>query len=231
MKFRISQSLPAVDYPAGRKDVVERRLETLEFYKISIGDFVSKGHRGIVFSGFINPPDYFSSPVKVAIKFARSDVPKENFILKEAEILEYLSNRNVVPKVYYFDAEILVMEFLDGESYTTAKFYEREDFKTILFRIIEACFLLDEMGVEHRELKGEDHIIVANRGVKFIDFESAKYTENPRNLLQFLGSHILNLSQDFINHLNIDSKKLKTGIELYKESRKAGLDEILKAVR
>jgi len=230
MRFLTSQPLLAVDYPAGRKEVIERRLERLEKYGISLENFIAKGYRGTVFSGKLTPSNYFSTPIKIAIKFARSDAGKENFILREAEILEYLSHKDFVPTVYFYDREILVMEFVYGEPFEGKVFINRKNFKEIVSIILEKCYLMDELGVEHRELRGRGHIIVNGLNVKFIDFESGRFTEFPRNLFQFLGAHLLNLPIDVLRGEGIDIERVKTGMKIYKKDRKEGLREILKGV-
>ncbi|SNR61801.1 protein kinase [Desulfurobacterium atlanticum] len=230
MKFLTSQPLLAVDYPAGREDIVKKRIEKLERYGISLEKFIAKGYRGTVFSGKMFPPSYFSTPIKVAVKFARSDVDKVNFLLKEAEILEYLSNNDFVPAVYFYDKDFLVMEFVDGEPFDSKTFLHRKDFKEIVSVILEKCYLMDELGVEHTELKGKDHIVVNRFSVKFIDFESAKFAKSPRNLFQFLGAHLFNLPDDALERKGINVERVKKGMKTYKENREKGLKEVLEGL-
>ncbi|OMH40810.1 hypothetical protein BLW93_03200 [Desulfurobacterium indicum] len=215
-----------IDYPAGRENIVLRRLETLENLDIELGDFIAKGYRGTVFSGFIKPYDQFTIPVKVAIKFARSDAGKKHFLLKEARILEYLEPKSIAPVVYYYDEEVIIMEYIEGVPFSFGSFHSKNELLNILKEIMEKCYILDKSGVNHSELKGEKHIIVSDRGIRFIDFESARFTGNPRNLLQFLGFHILR-KPERLNFLGISSNDLRLGIELYKENPSEGFRKIL----
>ncbi|WP_456397475.1 hypothetical protein [Desulfurobacterium sp.] len=226
MKSQSLQSLSLIDYPAGRENVILRKLETLEDLDIKLGDFIAKGYRGTVFSGFIKPYDYFTIPIKVAIKFARSDADKEGFLLKEARFLEYLEPKTIAPVVYYYDEDMIIMEYIEGAPFSFDSFSSKSELVDVLKEIIEKCYILDKSGVNHSELKGEKHIIITDRGVKFIDFESARFTDNPRNLLQFLGFHILRKPKRIV-FLGISLDDLKSGIELYKENPLKGFRKIL----
>ncbi|WP_457569894.1 hypothetical protein [Desulfurobacterium sp.] len=226
MKSLNLQLLSLIDYPAGRENVVLRRLETLENLDVELGDFIAKGYRGTVFSGFIKPSDPFTIPVKVAIKFARSDAGKEGFLLKEARILEYLEPKSIAPVVYYYDEDMIIMEYIEGVPFSFGSFSSKKELVNVLKEIMEKCYILDKSGVNHSELKGEKHIIVTDRGIRFIDFESARFTDNPRNLLQFLGFHILR-KPERLDFLGISSDDLKSGIELYKENPEEAFKKIL----
>ncbi|WP_456484620.1 protein kinase domain-containing protein [Desulfurobacterium sp.] len=226
MKSLNLQSLSLIDYPAGRESVILRRLETLENLEVELNDFVAKGYRGTVFSGFIKPSDPFTIPVKVAIKFARSDAGKEQFLLKEARILEYLEAKSVAPVIYYYDEDMIIMEYVDGFPFSFERFFSKEKLVNVIREILEKCFILDRAGVSHSELKGEKHIILTDRGVRFIDFESARFTDSPRNLLQFLGFHIIR-KPERLAFLGIDRNIIKKAIGLYKENPISGFKEIL----
>ncbi|WP_457568231.1 protein kinase [Desulfurobacterium sp.] len=227
MKSLNSQLLSLIDYPAGRDDVVLRRLGTLDNLEVELGEFISKGYRGTVFEGYLKPSDPFTIPVRVAIKFARSDAGKEKFLLKEARILEYLEAKSVAPVVYYYDDEMIIMEYIDGVPFVFDNFSSVEELSIVVRDIVEKCYILDKSGVNHSELTGEKHIIVTSHGIRFIDFESARFSANPRNLLQFIGFHLLR-KPERLNLFGIKNEELKKILRIYKENPDVGFKELKK---
>ena len=98
--------------------------------------------------------------------------------------------------------------------------------KSIIALALKSCYLLDLCGVEHSEIKGEKHLIYDGKRIRIIDFESARFKEKPRNLLQFLGYHILR-REDLLREFNVNRNRLLELTEKYKENPEKTFTKIL----
>jgi len=220
MESPSSQLFKLLDYPRGDLKEGERRLKLLSSYGVKNLSFVSKGYRGVVFRGEL-------SGKSVAVKLPRSDAGKEGIAEKECSVLKYLEEclgeRNPAPRVYLCTPEFLVMEWIEGLPFAEAlQVYG----KRALVSALESCYLLDTCGVEHSEIKGEKHLIYDGERTRVIDFESARFKENPRNLLQFAGYHLLRRGE-LLKRLQVDEGVLRSLLTLYKENRDEAFPKIL----
>jgi len=101
--------------------------------------------------------------------------------LKEVKFLTLLQPFFFTPKLYFVDFERrrIVMEKIEGRSLKEA--FQRE----VLEKCVEACYILDSLGIEKQEMNHpEKHVIVGEK-VYFIDFERARFKKRPSNLTQF----------------------------------------------
>ena len=217
-----------LDYPACREERALRILKELRELGVELLQFIAKGYRGTVFKGKLN-----GKPI--AIKVKRSDVSKERLIEKECEILKYLEDfskktgeKNPAPKVYRCTGEYLIMEFINGLTFSRAlKIY---DPKTVVKEAIKSCYFLDRAGIKHSEIKGEKHLIFDGQRIRIIDFESAKTSEKPRNLLQFIGYHLMR-RKEILKEIEIDPERIKKLIELYKKNPHRGFKAFIKELQ
>jgi len=183
--------------------------EELSSLKLSELAFVSKGYRGLVFKASLNGQ-------KVAVKVKRSDAEKENLIEREFNFLKHLQklygSSSPAPAPIFLGKELLVMEWIEGEAL-------KEMSPEVLIAAAETALLLDEAKVEHRELKGGKHLfyIKEEKRVRVIDFESARFSENPRNFLQLLGAYLLNPSKK----IKAKRERAMEVIELYRSGERS----------
>lgn len=101
--------------------------------------------------------------------------------LKEVKFLILLQPFFFTPKLYFVDFinRRIVMERLKGRK------FEEVFSKFTVRRALEACFIMDSIGIEKQEMnRPEKHIIVSD-DVYFIDFERSRFKERPSNLTQF----------------------------------------------
>ena len=205
-----------LDYPAGRRERIEKLLSDFKEKGIFLESFLSKGYRGVVFKGSYKGRT-------VAIKVLRSDVEEKNPIEKECKVLEFLEKtlktENPAPCPFICKKEFLVMEFIEGATFSRAILEYNP--KEVIKKALKSCYLLDKVGVEHSEIKGEKHLIFDGKRVRIIDFESTKFKELPRNLLQFVGYHLIR-NEKLLEKLKISKEKLKKTIEIYKQDREKG---------
>ena len=177
-------------YPKGTKAQIKSRIkelmalgvESVSFQgKLEIGtiSILGKGYVGIVVLGKIGRK-------KVAVKIRRNDSPRKN-LKKEAELLKIINEYKIGPKLVAFSKNFLVMEYLDGEKIgdwvvDLKKKGDSSRLKTIIKKILEDCYRLDRIGLDHGELSNlSKHVIIGKR-ITIIDFESSSMNRKVSNV-------------------------------------------------
>ena len=168
-------------YPKGTKSQIKSRIKELETLgvesisfqgELEIGaiSILGKGYVGIVVLGKIGRK-------KVAVKIRRNDSPRKN-LKKEAELLKITNQLNVGPKLVDFSKNFLVMEYLEGKKIrdwvsNLKKNGSSQQLKIVIKKILEDCYSLDRIGLDHGELSNiSKHVIIGNK-TTIIDFESS----------------------------------------------------------
>jgi len=144
---------------------------------------------------------------KAVLKRQKSGKP--NTLQNEAKILKYLQPTNIVPKLFEYGPDYIVMEYLRGISLKEA--IEKEKNRA-LKRALRLCYVLDRVGVWHKELGRYYHFIFTPEP-KIIDFERSCFSARPRNVLQFVGFYLRGLDT-------------KEAVALYKRDKRAGLQAL-----
>ena len=156
-------------YPRGTRAQIKSRIkelkalsvESISFQgKLQVGtiSILGKGYVGVVVLGKIGRK-------KVAVKIRRNDSPRKN-LKKEAELLGITNQSNVGPKLVNFSKNFLVMEYLEGKKIgdwvgSLKKKGNSPQLKTIIKKILEDCYSLDRIGLDHGELSNlSKHVIV-----------------------------------------------------------------------
>ena len=187
--------------------------------------FFKKGYRGVVLLLKDKKNNLF------ILKIKRKDTIKS--LKKEYDILKFLENYHLAPKVYYFDLDnqFILMDYIKGVTFFDYKnlfkknLIQKDKFLAYLKNIIKACHTLDKLNLFHGELIKGKHIYLYKGKVKFIDFESAKFTKIPKNLTQFIGGNILN-DKELIEHLKLKKDKIFLFLKEYKKVN--NLDSLFK---
>ena len=129
---------------------------------------------------------------RVALKIRRVDADRIGMV-REAEMLKKANSIGVGPKLLAVSKNFLLMQFIDGkllpEWLNTSK--DKVLIKQVLRNILEQCWLLDGVGLDHGELShAPKHIIIDGKNRPFIvDFETASLNRKPSNvtsICQFL---------------------------------------------
>ena len=177
-------------FPKGTKSQIKSRIkelgtlgvESISFQgELQVGtiNILGKGYVGIVVLGKIGRK-------KVAVKIRRSDSPRKN-LKKEAELLGITNQSNVGPKLVGFSKNFLVMEYLDGKKIgdwiaSLKKKGSSSQLKTVIKKVLEDCYSLDRIGLDHGELSNiTKHVIVGNK-TTIIDFESSSTDRKVSNV-------------------------------------------------
>ena len=177
-------------YPKGTKAQIKSRIkelgalgvESISFQgELQIGtiDILGKGYVGIVVLGKIGRK-------KVAVKIRRNDSPRKN-LKKEAELLKIINKHRIGPKLVAFSKNFLVMEYLDGEKIGNwvnglKKKEGSSQLKLIIKKILEDCYSLDRIGLDHGELSNLTKHVIVGKKTTIIDFESSSMNRKVSNV-------------------------------------------------
>jgi len=126
---------------------------------------VGKGHSAIVLIGIVN------GTVR-AIKIRRRD-SKRISLYNEGKLLEVASRGGVAPRPFYFDDDIIVMDYIEGPHLEEAL---RNDPVYAVRESIRATRTLDDLGILHLELRRPwKHVRFTSWNGKavILDYESA----------------------------------------------------------
>ena len=139
---------------------------------------LGKGFVGVVVAAHVGEG-------KVAVKIRRMDADRAD-LLHEARMLSIANSVNVAPKLVSASKNFLVMELVDGEVLpdwlNTNK--DATTVKQVLREVLEQCFRLDQVGLDHGELsKAPKHVLVDKAQQPFIvDFETASAERKVANV-------------------------------------------------
>ena len=177
-------------YPKGTKAQIKSRIKELKSLGVESVSFqgelqvgtisiLGKGYVGIVVLGKIGRK-------KVAVKIRRSDSPRKN-LKKEAELLKIINSHKIGPKLVASSKNFLVMEYLDGEKIGNwvdglKKKGNSSQLKLIIKKVLEDCYSLDRMGLDHGELSNLSKHVIIGKKITIIDFESSSIDRKVSNV-------------------------------------------------
>ena len=183
-------------YPKPNETEIQNRLTQLDALGVEALEFtgqasafnvpvLGKGYVGIVVVAHVNGQ-------RVALKMRRVDADRKN-LEHEAELLIKANSVNVGPKFIAVNKDFLLMQLVDGDllSDWLETHRETEIMRKVLVDILEQCWRLDEIGLDHGELsKAPKHLLVDKAQKPFIvDFETAsveRKVANVTSVCQFL---------------------------------------------
>lgn len=222
-------------YPKCDPEVLRRRIKEIKEMGIRAivfsGDkmvdgipILGKGCTGVVLTALSDDNH------KVALKILRTDV-EPGRLLHEAEMLKIANSVGVGPKLLKYSESLLLTEHIKGE--LLPKWVEglsRDEESTpkklsrVLRDILEQCWRLDSIGLDHGELSRADkHIIVdAEDKPHILDFESAsnrRRASNVTSISQYLfikGRDTETIAQKF---RRLDAGSLIQALRAYKAKR------------
>jgi len=219
-------------YPKSSKAELNRRLRELQRLGVEYLEFggekqvfnlpvLGKGCVGIVTMAHVKGE-------KVALKIRRVDANRSK-MQREAALLKKANAVNVGPKLLAVSRNFLLMQFVDGSLLPKwlGKSRGKAQVKTVLHRILEQCWRLDEAGLDHGELShAPKHVIINKEAEPFIvDFETASVNRRPSNVTSicqflFIGSET---ARKVVEKLGaIDKKAIVAALGRYKTERSRG---------
>ena len=165
---------------------------------------------------------------RAALKIRRVDADRQG-MFHEGEMLKIANSVDVGPKLMEVSENFLLMELVKGAHFPAwLEFLEGTKsqlrLSIVLESILEQCYRLDEVGLDHGELSNAPkHIIVDVDDVPhIIDFETAsinRRTSNVTSVCQylFLRSQIADKTKAKLGKIN--EKKLINTLRTYKQER------------
>jgi len=179
---------------------------------------------------------------RVALKILRADAEARR-LLHEAEMLRMANSVNVGPNLLGYSENLLLMDYVEGnlfpkwiEGISCNKKDASRRLGWVLRDILEQCWRLDSIGLDHGELSWADkHIIVDAHDKPYIlDFETASNKRGTANVTSisrylFLGGRTAEaISQKF---MRINREKLIQALKTYKSEKTRGrFENILKII-
>ena len=218
-------------YPRFTHTEFENRIEELQKLGVEKIEFngdqsifdipiLGKGCVGIVVISYTNDS-------KFAMKIRRVDSDRME-MFHEGEMMKIANSVNVGPKFGKTSKNFLLMDLIEGKYFPEwTKSLEEKDRKLlrqIIRNILDQCYRLDLVGLDHGELSSAPkHIIIDKKNVPYlIDFETAsnkRRVSNVSSICQFffLGSQIAPIVKEKMGK-EINEKKLVETLRIYKQS-------------
>ena len=159
----------------------------------------------------------------------------------EAKLLQRVNSVNVGPKFFDYSKNFVIMEFVDGKKIgdwinSLKGRGSSKKLKSIVKEILENCFKLDQIGVDHGELNNiSKHVIVGKNKSTLIDFESASTKRRPSNVTSITQAIFISsvISKQVQKIYKITSKeKIIKFLRIYKqEQSQKNFDNLLKILK
>ena len=231
-------------YPKSTKNQIERRILELEKLKIKSVSFHGTStinNLQILGKGYVGIVVLAKKGTKViALKIRRTDSQRKE-MKRESELLKIANSAGVGPKLIDVSKNFVLMEYLEGEK--IGKWVDQlkgkgstKKLKTVIKQVLEDCFRLDQIGLDHGELSNiSKHIIIGDSKVTMIDFESSSTARRVSNVTSatqaiFIASGI---AKKVHRIYKIPSKqKIINILRQYKqESTRESFEQIIKILR
>ncbi len=178
---------------------------------------LGKGYVGVVLIAYRNGDRF-------AVKIRRVDADRAR-MQREADLLKKANEAGVGPRLVDVSDDFLLMQFIDGESLPL--WIDHVDDKirvtTVLRRLLEQCWKLDQVGLDHGELSNaKQHVVVnPNNEPVIVDFETASTARRPSNVTSmcqflFIGSLV---AKSLFERLRFDRDAVLASLRSYKSQR------------
>jgi putative serine/threonine protein kinase len=227
-------------YPRASETELQSRLEELREHQVKAIEFagetsafnvpvLGKGFVGIVVIAHLNGQ-------RAALKIRRIDAGRLG-LQHEAQMLFKANLGQVGPKLMGVSKNFLLMQLINGNLLPDwlEKHKEKDHVRNVLNDILEQCWRLDNVGLDHGELsKAPKHLIVDRRQKPWIvDFETASIERKPANVTsvcQFLftsGGTVATAVAEMLGERN--REEIVYALRLYKKDRtRENFDRVLK---
>jgi putative serine/threonine protein kinase len=171
----------------------------------------------------------------VALKILRVDADRPD-LLHEAQMLSKANSVSVGPKLIGASKNFLLMQLIDGDLLPAwlEKNKEKALVREVLGEVLEQCWRLNEIGLDHGELsKAPKHAIVDGKQKPWlVDFETSSDTRKPANvtaMCHFLFSSSGEVARTIVETLGERNKKeIVKALRNYKQCRtRQNFDSVL----
>ncbi len=195
---------------------------------------LGRGHVGIVVIAT-------TKTGQAALKIRRLDADRKE-MQHEAEMLAKANSVGIGPRLIATERDFLLMELIEGKLLPdwTANISGRgtsERIRTVLLDILEQCYRLDHVGLDHGELsRAPKHIVIdVLDKPHIVDFETASTTRRTSNVTSisqylFMKSQLAAILRRKLG--KVDQRLLVADLRSYKhEPRKEKFEAILKVCK
>ncbi len=177
---------------------------------------------------------------EVALKIRRTDSPRPD-MRAESILLRTANTAEVGPGMIDSSKNFLVMEYVKGERFSDWVLYLKgrgsaKRLKNTIRNILEDCYRLDQIGLDHGELSDiSKHVIVVDGRPVIIDFESSSIWRRPSNVTSitqaiFIGSGIAKIVQKI--YKNPTKPDIIQILKQYKQEKtRENFDQLLQILR
>jgi putative serine/threonine protein kinase len=227
-------------YPRANEVELVSRLGELREHGVTAVEFagdakafnvpvLGKGFVGIVVTAHLGGE-------RVALKIRRVDADRVG-LEHEAQMLAKANSVQVGPKLIGVSKNFLLMQLVDGWLLPEwlSEHTEKELVRGVLGEVLEQCWRLDSLGLDHGELsKAPKHIIISKQGKAFlVDFETASVDRRPANVTsvcQFLFASHGEVARAVAEILEVNRVEVIGALRRYKNERKReNFDGVLRA--
>ncbi len=204
-------------------------LKLLESKNVKKIHKFAKGKRGMIYLGHWKGK-------KIAVKAQRKDVVAKNRINIEIDMIKRLNKYNIGPKLLFYGKDWFAYEFVEGD-YSLDFFEKHKNNKKTVMKTIKSifdqCYKLDLLDINkeemHRPIK---NLIITKKGPVFIDFERAHFTQDPKNVTQFV-QFVISLSKTVLKgRIKVDMNRIIELSKIYKRNiNKTNYNKIINSIK
>lgn len=218
-------------YPRSTPDELQSRLAELDTQGVTAIEFagsacalnvpiLGKGYVGLVVAAQ-------SQGRRLALKIRRIDADRSG-LQHEAEMLNKANTINVGPALFSVTRNFLLMQLIQGDSLPSylETHEEKEALRPILNEVLEQCWRLDNVGLDHGELSHAPKHLIVDQAQKpwIVDFEAASVNRKPANVTgvcQFLFTSDGTVARAIAEILGSRSREsLVDALRAYKRNRR-----------
>ncbi len=188
-------------------------LKKIDMLNVTDAKLFSRGKRGIIIKAMYKGKD-------VAVKSKRDDSKALGNIEREAMFLKILNKHDIGPRLIMSN-DFLMYEFVNGIFIDEfLKKSKKKDIIAVLNKIFLQLNTMDKLGINKFEMiRPYKHILIEKNNPVMIDFERCRYTDDSKNVSQFLEFLVRSEINETLKSKEINIKRAET-IMLSKEYKK-----------
>lgn len=191
-------------------------LKNLENKNIKNIKYLTKGHRGLLFTGLYKNK-------KIVIKTKNPESTAFGRIENEAKWLNKLNKSKIGPKLLFVEGSYFVYEYISGDFIVDyLKKSNKDKIRKIIKNVFNQMCTLDKLRIDKEEMHHPlKHIIIKNNKPFLIDFERTHYVKNPKNVTQFCQFLMSGYINKFLinKKINVDKAKIMQLAKIYKNNQ------------
>jgi HemK-related putative methylase len=171
-----------------------------------------KGHRGVIFTGYLGKK-------KVAIKAQRFDL-KVRTIEREADMIKLVNKYGIAPELIYKGKNYFIYGFAPGLFVIDfLKHSNKTETINVFLEVFSQCRTLDKLNITKEEMTNPYKHVIVDKKVVLVDFERAHVDDYPQNVTQFCQYVMRNKRLFETKGIYFDKDKLISLTKHYKKDQ------------